>query len=505
MSGNALKLSVPLLASALLLTACPGVTPPTIRVPSDPGVLNGHWSGTLAGAVNLAQPTYGDGRLYLIRSEGAHTLGFPYGGAGDTRRSLRLLALDAATGSELMNRVAPRTFDLGWSPKSAGEAAALYSLAEQGSGMSLSVVLNEIDPATLVTRSSRVVPASTGASVGGPRLGRGGQWLLIGDRAPLSTATLTDAPLPATVREQLELPRVNGQRSVTWAFDEAFLGVSVAGATPKSMWTTSYYATDSGNAFDGAPKHPAACNLSAAQFMSPSAAAPLPGGGAALAYDDGSVEFRNPDDSLNRVERVGGCAPVLLRADGETLTFLDTGSSQIGTIAGGVTVSQPTRLPVRDFGQQELVAAGQAVMTGAVNDGRAVLAIERVDGAGWNRPDRRVELTLDTVATWQSKTRYTFEGRATLNGETLTVSGVADSGSAVFEPETLQGQAAPPIPVTWTAELRGIPGQPARVLRGAHFKGSLTQIVTLEFPDVEQAFAFAGTLKSGPEGTSVKP
>ncbi|MDL2344688.1 hypothetical protein QOL99_11070 [Deinococcus sp. MIMF12] len=68
------------------------------------------------------------------------------------------------------------------------------------------------------------------------------------------------------------------------------------------------------------------------QLESPTDLVSLADGGAALAYQDGTVELHAADNRLRRLVNLGGCSAGALRVDGDVLTFADPQGGELGTV-----------------------------------------------------------------------------------------------------------------------------------------------------------------------------
>lgn len=474
-----LRLAVPLLSCALLLTACPGTPPPVIDVPSNPAVLDDTWTGELTSDVLLRPEAAGEGRLYLLRYE--------TGLASSPRRDTRVLVvLDAATGAELRSL-----------PLEDAEAVRLRPAGDDGSparllvlhGAGASPSLSEHDPVTL--EEVRRVPLPDRS--GGSSLSDDSRWLLNGADVPTDTRTGQPASLPAAVREQLARPQDPVTRRVGWRSGGDFLSVERYPSRPGETYSIVFFSAVTGQAFGGAARHPAACTVTPSDLLAPTDLVNLPDGGAALAYPDGTVELRDAQDRLRQVARPGGCAPYRLRVDGDVLTFAGGFSRTLGTLR----VSDGRLLGQRNLGTGPgqaspwLVGEGTVLWVREPQAPGALLALERVAGELWNLPPRVHRLRLDTRATWQSRTQYTSLDTGVLDGERLNFSAVATAQGYELRPQT-----SPLVRrVVWQGELRREDGHLVARLEGTHGDQAARQGVKLDLQDVDRDFAFVGELR----------
>lgn len=498
MKRSPVRLAIPLLSCAVLLTACPGEPPMPINVPSSPAVLNGSWKGTLGSSIEMRDAAWGEDRVYLLQHEVATTIGLPMMPVSfdDPKRTPAVVMLDAASGLELrrLPLTGARPFALRFRPAEQGEPARLVMLRIEpvAPGAPAVITLVELDPGTLEVTKETTLPREL-VDAG---LSRDGRWLIQNGRAPVETRTLQLATLPQTVREELGIPQGTTPRLVSWDFGEAFLSVSgpPAGAT-YAPWTTRYFSVITGRAFDGAAQHALACTGSTWNVLTkPADMAHLPDGGVALAYLDGTVELRDADDRLRKTVDLGNCQGHTLRVEGDVLTFaviaerqLQLGTLQVtdGAILGRhvSALTHPAEL--------RSVEAGTVVMLRPQwwNLGPLV-TLERMSGPGWRLEGTTHSLELDTEATWKSRTEYRSAGQALLDGERLNFEATASSGSFEF-----RAQANPPIPPTWRGTLRREDGTLVARVAGTHFDRLPEQVVILELQDSERDFAFNGLLK----------
>lgn len=415
------------------------------------------------------------------------------GNAVPAKFSLSLLALDAASGTELRRVPVMSAFALRFRPAEDGVPARLLVLrsAPPVTGSAAQKMeLAELDPVTLVERKQTPLPASND----GYRFSADGRWLLSGRAAPLDTRTLQPATLPETVQAELQPPQDTPTRYVLWDFGERFLRVTTRASTaPNTTSTTRFFSTTSGNAFGAPARHPVACSrISSDQMEAPADMVDLPDGGAALAYQDGTVELRDAQDHLRQAVNLGGCQPVMLRADGDVLTFADTYSWELGTLraSDGQVLARRTTATINPSNPPQLLAEGTALVARSPYDSGPLVAMERVTGQAWTLELKMHTLRLDTRATWKSKTEYSSVGTAVLDGEKLNFTATASAGGYELRP-----QAMPIPPVTWQGELRREDGSVVARIGGSHGKQTPQQAVQLELQGLERDFAFRGSLK----------
>lgn len=493
MTSAPVRLAVPLLSCALLLTACPG-GPRVINVPSSPSVLNGTWMGELTSTLQVGDAALYDGRVLMLQSETVQSLPFMVPLQPAAKVSVNVVALDAATGSELQRVTLPdaTTLRLRAAQGSApARLVVLRRLPSQDQNMTRTTELVELDPLTLAERRRVLVPGGQDGS----GLSADGRRVLRSQQAPLDSLTLQPALLSPALQAQLDAPQTPATRLVAWEFGDRFLRVSTTPAAPsKAPWATRYYAAEGDSVFGAAPLHPLGCpEVDRWQLENPTDMVSLPDGGAALAYSDGVIELRGPQDQVRRTVNTGACLPIALRADGDVLTFVSPFDGKLGTLraSDGAVLSQRTANPLKAFGVQQPIAQGTVLLTNAIAQGGPLMALERVTGPGWSTARKVHTLNLETQATWVSKTAYTSAGTAVLDGEKLNFSATADSGS--YE---LRSQAVALRPVTWQGELRRADGHLVARVSGRHSDEPIPlQFVGLEVQDVDRDFAFSGQLK----------
>lgn len=484
------RLALPLLSCALLLTACPGSPPPSVDVPSNPAVLHGTWAGTLTSDLLLRAEASGDGRLYLLRNEFG-LVSSPEASAPD-RKAPVLWVLDAATGAELRFLPLEDAQAVRFRPAEGASPARLLVLHEPAvlppPPARVPAALSEHDPVTLQELRRTPLPDRPGPYF----LSADGRWLLSGADLPdVPTDTRTGQPvtLPASVREQLALPQPTNGR-LGWRSGGDFLYVERYPGKAGETYRIHFLSTTSGQAFTGAARHPATCTVTPSDLLDPTDLVNLPDGGAALAYRDGTVELRDAQDRLRKVVALGGCSSHRLRVDGDVLTFAGEATRSLGTLR----VSDGTLLGQREAGTAPAlpwpVDRGTVVWVRPQQAPGALLTLGRASGEGWTRPAQEHRLTLETRATWQSKTRYTSLGTATLDGERLNFSAVASAQGYELRPQT----SLPPRRVVWQGELRRAGGELVARLEGTHGEGTARQRVQLELKDPDRDFAFVGDL-----------
>ncbi|MPY68005.1 hypothetical protein F8S09_15200 [Deinococcus sp. SDU3-2] len=481
------RLALPLLSCALLITGCRG-GPPVINVPSDPAVLHGTWQGELTSASEVSDATFGNGVVYLLQREAAPLAPFPGASSTPPKSSLGLLALDAATGTELRRVTVERAIAVRFRPEEDGAPARLLVLRyvpDSGARMALA----ELDPITLAEQKQTLLPGTETY-----HFSADGRWLLPGWGAvtPLDTRTLAPAALPEPLQAELRLPQDPRTRSVGWAYGDRFLRV-ISRSSGAQPWTFRSLSAESGNAFDAQAQHASVCSqISTSQLTNPADMVSLEGGGAALAYEDGTVELRGEDDRLRQVVNLGGCSPAVLRVDGDVLTFADPQRGELGTVrvSDGEVLARRTTATLGTSRPPFLLAEGTVLVTRSMPGTAPLVALEGVSAQAWTLATRTHALRLETRATWQSKTTYTSVGTAVLDGERLNF--VATAYSDRYE---LKPQSAPPLPVTWRGELRREDGEVVARLGGHHWSGTPAQSVGLEVQELDRDFAFQGTLK----------
>lgn len=488
MNTPRLRLALPLLSCTLLLTACPGNNLRVLDVPSDPAVLDGTWQGALTSAIGAGEATAGEDRLYLLQGE--RIPGFVASPSPRFRQDLVLL--DLATGAERQRLPAKNTFALRYRPAEADQPARLLALRDVPAAdpsAPQTLALAELDPLTLATLKQTALPDNNA----GYRFSDDGRWLLSGPTEALDTRTLAPALLPEPLQEQLQPPQDTPTRFVHWVYGGRFLRVSTRDASaPNAPATERLYAARTGTAFGGAARHPSPCPyIATAQLESPSDVVSLVDGGAALAYQDGTVELRSREDALRQTVNLGTCQPLTLRADADVLTLSGPRDELITLqISTGTVLQRQAINTLNATIRPQLVAQGTALLIRPQQADAPLLTLARVDEAGWKVAQKVHTLRLETKATWASRTAYTSAGTAVLDGETLNFTATAKSGGYELRP-----QIAPIAPVTWQGELRRVDGVLVARLSGAHFKGTPVQSVGLELQDVERDFAFAGSLK----------
>lgn len=487
MKHTSVRLALPLLSCTLLLTACPGATP-TLNVPSDPAVLHGNWQGDLASATEVESAAFGGGQVYLLQREMAPLSPFPGAPSAPPKFSLALLALDAATGAELRRLPVESALAVRFRPAQDGAPARVLVLRHAATPTT-QIALAELDPVTLVERRQTLLPGNESF-----RFSADGRWLFQSRTSPVDSHTLQPVTLPTPVQAELQLPQDTQARFVMWDFGERFLRVATRAQTAAGTpWTLRYFSADSGNAFGAQARHPVACAaLSAAVLDAPADMVSLPDGGAALAYQDGTVELRDGADRLREVVNLGGCQALTLRVDGDLLTFADFQRGVLGTLraSDGEVLARRSFRPLTFGRSAQLVAGGTALLTRSVEGQGPLVALEDVSRQAWTLEPQVHTLRLETRATWQSKTMYTSTGTAVLDGVRLNFAATADSGSAELRP-----QGTPPRPVTWRGELRDEGGKLVARIGGHHFSGTPTQGVGLELQGLDRDFAFRGSLK----------
>ncbi|MPY68018.1 hypothetical protein F8S09_15270 [Deinococcus sp. SDU3-2] len=486
------RLALPLLSCALLLTACPGSPPPGLDVPSNPAVLHGTWTGTLTSDLLLRAEAFGDGRLYLLRYESG--LGSSPEASAPNRKAPVLWVLDAASGAEVRFLPLEDAQAVRFRPAEGASPARLLVLHEPSirppPPARVPAALSERDPVTLEEVRRTPLPDRPGPYF----LSADGGWLLTGSDlpdVPIDTRTGQPVALPASVREQLALPQPPNGRLGWWRSRGDFLYVEQYPGKAGETYRIRFRSTTSGGAFRGAAQHPATCTVTPSDLLAPTDLVNLPDGGAALAYRDGTVELRDAQDRLRKVVSLGGCSPYRLRVDGDVLTFAGEFTGSLGTLR----VSDGTLLGQREAGTAQAspwpVGPGTAVWVCPQRGPGALLTLERASGEGWTLPAQEHRLTLDTRATWQSKTQYTSLGTATLDGERLNFSAVASAQGYELRPQT-----SPPIRrVVWQGELRRAGGELVARLEGTHGEGTARQGVQLELKDPDRDFAFVGELR----------
>lgn len=499
MKRSPVRLALPLLSGALLLTACPGTPSVPIDVPSSPAVLNGTWKGTLGSSIDVRDAAWGDGRVYLLEHETAPTTEHALMPVffDHPKVSPALVVLDAATGLELQRLPVAGSYPsaLRFRPAEPGEPARLVMLrsALVAPGATAVITLVELDPATLEAKKETTLPRGL-VDAG---LSRDGRWLIQNGREPVETRTLQPAPLPQAVREELALPQGTTPRLVRWDFGEQFLSVSAPPAgSPYSSWATQYFSVTTGRTVDGAAQHPLACrNYSWNVLTMAAGMAHLPDGGTALAYLDGTVELRDANDRLRTTVDLGDCLGHTLRVDGDVLTFavINQGHLQLGTlrVTGGEVLSRHRADVLAPAGYPTLDAEGTALLPRPRWWGMGPLVtLERTSGPGWRLEGNTHTLQLDIRATWTSKTEYRSVGAAWLDGERLNFAATAMSGSAEF-----RAQANPPVPPSWRGTLRREDGTLVARVGGIHGDRVAEQKVMLELQGLERDFAFNGLLR----------
>lgn len=482
-----IRLALPLLSCALLITGCRG-GPPVINVPSDPAVLDGTWQGELTSATEVRDAAFGNGVVYLLQHEVAPLAPFPDASSTPPKSSLALLALDAATGTELRRVTVERATAVRFRPEEDGAPARVLVLRyvpDSGARMALA----ELDPITLAEQKQTLLPGTETY-----HLSADGRWLLPGWGAvtPLDTRTLAPAALPESLQAELRVPQDPQTRSVGWAYGDRFLRV-ISRSSGAQPWTARALSAASGNAFNAQTQHSSVCPQgSSAPLGYPADMVSLQGGGAALAYEDGTVELRDADDRLRRLVNLGGCSPTVLRVDGDVLTFADPQRGELGTVrvSDGQVLARRTTATLSGTRPPFLLPGGTVLVTRAMYASGPLLALEGVSGQAWTLAAKAHTLRLDTRATWQSKTTYTSVGTAVLDGERLNFAATAYSGRYELKP-----QSVPPLPVTWRGELRREDGEVVARLGGHHFPGTPAQSVSLEMQGLDRDFAFQGTLK----------
>lgn len=489
MTSAPLRLAVPLLSCTLLLTACPGNLR-VLDVPSDPAVLDGTWKGTLTSALQSSEATAGPDRIYLLEFEGIPL--FPVSTASAAPKSSQhLVALDAATGAERQRLPLSGASSLRYRAAGEGQPArllALRFLPAPDTNTPQRLHLIELDPVTLTTQKQTLLPDNEVSY----RFSDDGRWLLSGPTGALDTRTLEPVIHPAPIAEQLQPPRDTPNRFVQWDFEGRFLRVFDR-SSPNAAATEGLYAARTGAVFGAAARHPSPCpNVSDSRLEYPSDVASLADGGAALAYQDGTVELRSQDDALRQTVNLGGCQPFTLRADAGVLTLA---TPYVGTLitlrsADGAELGRKALNTLHGTIKPQLIAEGAVLLIRPLREDAPLVTLERVTGAGWKVAQKTHTLSLDTKATWVSKTAYTSAGTAVLDGEKLNFTATAHSGGYELRP-----QATPIAPVTWQGELRRADGAVVARLSGGHFKGTPVQSVGLELQDMNRDFAFAGSLK----------
>lgn len=489
MKASTLRLAFPLLSCALLLTACPGPRPVPIDLASDPSALNGTWSGQLGSAITSGQAVLGGEFLYVLQAE---RVGYTYGVDSGFRSAESIVMLDAATGVEVRRVPSLGVSELRLRPASPGFPARLMALGQApfvpGMSGNAGMILLELDPVTLEERRRTPLPWQEY----GHRLNADGSWVLVNNAGPLDTRTGQPVVLPTAVQEQLGQSQNPTQRFVFWTASGAYLSVGGRTSTaPQSPWVTRLYSAATGAVFEGAARHATACP-GQYSLESPNDTAELPGGGVALAYSDGTVELRRPDDTLRQLVNLGDCSPPTLRRDADILTF----TLEHGTSFGTLRVSDGQILARKAVERQNVHAVGEGtvVTTGYQAGPFAALRLERTSGTVWQLQNKMHTLKLEARITSVTRNEYTSVGTATLDGESLTFAVKAKSGSYEFKPQSLGAQSSPPIPVHWAGDLRRSDGTVVAKIGGLHSSQLPSQMVQLEFPDLDREFAFVGTL-----------
>ncbi|QLG13245.1 hypothetical protein HLB42_20115 (plasmid) [Deinococcus sp. D7000] len=485
-----LRLTVPLLSCTLLLTACPGNNLRVIDVPSDPAVLNGTWKGELTSAIQSGEATSGPDRVYLLEFEGIPPFPVPAASAAP-KSSQTLVALDVATGAERQRLPLSGASSLRYRAAGEGQPArllALRLLPAPNTNARQPLQLVELDPVTLATQKQTLLPENTGDY----RFSADGRWLLSGPTTTLDTRTLAPVVHPAPIAEQLQPPLDTPTRFVQWDFGGRFLRVFNR-PSPNAAATERLYAAQTGVVFNAAARHPSPCaDVAASRLEYPSDVASLTDGGAALAYQDGTVELRSREDKLRQTVNLGSCQSFTLRADADVLTVANANPGELITLRSGDggELGRKALNTLNGTIRPQLVAQGAALLIRPLQADAPLLTLERVIGAGWTVAQKTHTLSLDTKATWVSKTAYTSTGTAVLDGEKLNFTATAASGGYELRP-----QATPIAPVTWQGELRRADGAVVARLNGRHDKQAAFQSVGLEVQGIDRDFAFAGSLK----------
>lgn len=399
-----------------------------------------------------------------------------------------LWVLDAATGAEVHFLPLEGAQAVRFRPREGESPARLLVLhgARVHASPRVPAALSEHDPVTLQELRRTPLPDRPE----GYALSGDGRWLLSGLDLPTDTRTGRPVTLPAPVREQLSLSTNSATRMGWWAGGN-FLYVERYPSKAGETHSIRFVSAISGGTFGGGARHPATCTVTPSDLLAPRDLVNLPDGGVALSYRDGTVEVRDAGDHLRKVIELGGCSPYRLRVDGDVLTF----AGEYGHSLGTLRVSDGTLLSQREAGPAQ--ASPWPVDTGTVVWGRprqapgALLTLERASGQGWALAAQEHRLTLETRATWQSKTQYTSLGTATLDGERLNFSALASAQGYELQPQT-----SPPMRrVVWVGELRREDGQLVARLEGMHGEGTARQGVQLELRGQDRDFAFSGTLK----------
>ncbi len=493
------RLALPLLSGALLLTACPGVRPIPIDVPSNPAVLNGTWKGTLQSSIDVRDAAWGEGRVYLLQQELASPAGLPMAYFPFTNPKVRpaLVVLDAASGVELrrLDLAGSELHALRFRAAEPGQPARLVLLrsAVLVTGAPASTVLSELDPVTLEETKQTTLPGS----LWNYRLNTDGRWLISGSLTVQETRTLQPATLPQTIQDELAKPQEYATRNTSWDYGEQFLRVATRTAGAQhTPWTTRLYSVTTGQAFGGAAQHPLACTKFASDVLTePTGMVNLPDGGAALAYRDGTVELRGPDDRLRRTIDLGDCLGHTLRVDGDVLTFavVEENELQLGTLrmTDGQVLSRRRAATTYPIQYPPLEAEGTALMARPRwRVGIPLVELQRTSGAGWLLEKETHTLHLDTRATWTSKAEYSSVGEAWLDGERLNFAATVRSGTMEFRP-----QATAPVPPSWQGTLSRLDGTVVARVQGTHWNMEAQQAVMLELQGSERDFAFNGLLR----------
>ena len=445
-------LMLPVLLGTLLLASCRPDPVPPLEVPSGESVLHGTWTGVLESDVNTSIRVMGEQRSYSVRTEGSQ-YNLPFIHSAQVRQVTELIAV--TNGVITARKPLSSTYtpvSMAFRATQGEQPARLITVMTSYSGSTSAITVQEHDPNTLALTDTWTATQSTN-NTSHFSLNPAGTRLELNDHRLIDTVTRQPVPLHPNITALL----TSQPYDVNWSTDKNWLKVTtyeqkLLGKIPRYHFVSN----ETGKQQTGTPKHtPSPSCTSNGGPTDAWEITSLPDGGAALMYPDGVVELRQADGNLRQAVKLPACRTYWLTSDAEYIDYLDYSREPLGRIriADGAVLAMPA--------MQEMPA--QITHT----------------------------LKLNTVATWESKTTYSFTGTADWDGKTHLFSGKAQSLGIELKPQT----SPAPRYVAWTGQMLNADGSEFAKVWGTHGDSVPQQIVKVQLTGVEHDFSFNGPLQ----------